>query len=109
MYLCSRKCGFEGKLSLGLFQGQIELRDLKLKPSALDEFKLPIEIKFGYLKSLKINIPLNPWTTPIKISIDGLYILTCPRKFEDYDVSVDSRVENSLKRKLVFILLVLFV
>ena len=83
-------------LSFGLLSGEIILNNLNLKLSALDELKLPLAIKYSYINKLKINIPLNPWVSNVKINIDEIYIL-CILKELNYDVYYNN--ENSIKRK----------
>lgn len=64
-------------LQVAVWSGEIHLENLSLKKDALDAFQdLPLEIKVGRIKSLRISIP---WTRlgsePVKISIDGVYAL----------------------------------
>jgi hypothetical protein len=117
-------------LSVGLLSGEVSLQDLKLKVSALDELELPIRISAGFLRSLQIKvrlccqfyccrslihchsciqIPLNPWSTPVKIVLDGLYIVATPRQVplvsaqHDTILSEIFQAELALKRKKVLL------
>ena len=46
-------------LSFGVFSGDVRLKNLKLKKEALDKFRLPVDVKEGYLGDLTLTIP---WT-----------------------------------------------
>jgi vacuolar protein sorting-associated protein 13A/C len=43
-------------LSVGLLSGQVSLRDLTLRTSALDELRLPLDVRAGFLRSLLIQV-----------------------------------------------------
>lgn len=56
------------QLNLGVWSGDIKLRNLRLKKDALDKLNLPIDVMEGYLGELTIKIawqvsPLHarPW------------------------------------------------
>lgn len=63
-------------LKVAVWTGQIRLKELKLKPSALDRFKFPLKLKYGYLKGLDINVPWNSLlSSPLHVVVDGLYLI----------------------------------
>ncbi len=43
-------------LRISVFKGDLELRNLQLKPEALHKLKLPITVKAGLLGSLKLKV-----------------------------------------------------
>lgn len=43
-------------LRISVFQGDLELRNLRLKPEALNKLNLPITVKAGLLGSLKLKV-----------------------------------------------------
>ena len=45
------------QLNVGIWSGDVRLKNLKLKKEALDKFRLPIDVKEGYLGDLTLNIP----------------------------------------------------
>ena len=56
-YLGQYVYGLDAKaLKVSVFSGDIVLTNLKLKPSALADLKLPINVKAGLLGSLKIKV-----------------------------------------------------
>ena len=66
-------------LKIGVWAGKIELFNLKLKSTALDQFHLPVQVNKGSLQKLKLKIP---WASldkkPVKVIIDGIYLEACP-------------------------------
>ena len=62
-------------LKLGIWDGKIELSDLKLKRTALDGLNLPISVSHGSLKRLEVSIP---WASleskPVIVVMDGVYL-----------------------------------
>ena len=65
-------------LSISLRKGTIELRDLRLKLSALEGLNLPVVIKAGYLKTLNVQFKITQLgSSPVKILVSLLiYSLT---------------------------------
>jgi vacuolar protein sorting-associated protein 13A/C len=67
------------QLSLGLFGGNISLRALKLRPSALEALRLPLALTAGCIGALDIHIP---WTSlfsaPSTIVVRDVCILVRP-------------------------------
>lgn len=66
-------------LKVGVWSGKIELFELKLKPSALDDLNLPIRAERGFVKSVRVRIP---WTQleskPVVVEIDGVLLQAAP-------------------------------
>jgi hypothetical protein len=54
-------------LNIGLLSGEVKLGNLVLKPSALDELRLPIDVKAGFLQSLVVKVRI--------LSFHRMYIL----------------------------------
>ncbi|KAJ3015263.1 hypothetical protein HKX48_004689 [Thoreauomyces humboldtii] len=87
------------QLSVGIWQGDVALHNLKLKKEALDKFNLPIEVVEGYLGDLTLSIPWNDLKNkPVKIFINHVYILARPKAAGDYDPVEEE--ENAQKAKL---------
>ncbi len=60
-------------LSVSLRKGTLELRSLRLKISALEELRLPILVKEGFLKSLNVQFKIMQLgTAPVKIFVISL-------------------------------------
>lgn len=66
-------------LKLGVWSGKIELNNLQLKDSALDQLNLPLKVVKGSLKKLRVKVP---WTQleskPVEVYIEGVYLLAMP-------------------------------
>ena len=45
------------QLNVGIWSGDVRLKNLKLKKEALDKFRLPVDVKEGYLGDLTLSIP----------------------------------------------------
>lgn len=90
------------KLSVGIFQGDVELTDLQLKPEALYELRLPVEVKGGYVGKIKLNIP---WTKLFSsswvVTIEDLYVLAGPVIDRPYDPIKEKLHENAVKQKIL--------
>jgi len=57
-------------LSLSIRKGQVELKDLRLKPNAFDSFNLPFTVKAGFLKSLTVNFKLTQFaSSPVRLLV----------------------------------------
>ncbi|CAI4228502.1 unnamed protein product [Auanema sp. JU1783] len=85
----------DGKqLNIGIWGGDVKLENLEIKESALDDFDLPIKLKFGYLQSLVLKIPWkNLYTEPVIATVDGLDIIAVPNKGVVYN-------EEKIKKNL---------
>lgn len=66
-------------LKLGVWSGNVELSNLQLKASALDQLSLPVRVVRGLLSNLRVEVP---WTAldskPVEVFIDGVYLLAAP-------------------------------
>lgn len=45
------------QLNIGIWSGDVKLRNLRLKKEALDKFRLPVDVVEGYLGDLTLSIP----------------------------------------------------
>eukprot|EP01063_Lacrimia_lanifica_P035959 TRINITY_DN6997_c0_g3_i1.p1 TRINITY_DN6997_c0_g3~~TRINITY_DN6997_c0_g3_i1.p1 ORF type:complete len:3924 (+),score=1494.40 TRINITY_DN6997_c0_g3_i1:108-11879(+) len=69
-------------LRIGVLGGDIELKNLKVKKSALAEMNLPMDVVRGSLSKLAIKVP---WTNlsgkAVEVEIDQLLLLAKPKSF----------------------------
>ena len=66
-------------LRVGVWSGKVELRNLKLKSTALDTLNLPIKISHGALKFLRLKVPWSHLESkPVRVVIDGVYLQCGP-------------------------------
>lgn len=95
-------------LSISVWNGDIQLKNLRIRPEALADLHLPLSVSAGILGSLRVKVPWkNLGSEPVIVEIDKLYILATPlvdavdvvsdevvAQFEDELVKMD------VKRKL---------
>lgn len=87
------------QLNVGIWNGDVKLRNLRLRKDSLDALDLPIDVKFGYLGELTLLIPWSSLKNkPVKIIIEDVYMLCAPRTPESYNV--EEQIERELKVKL---------
>ncbi|CAB3407867.1 unnamed protein product [Caenorhabditis bovis] len=69
------------QLNIGIWGGDVKLENLQVKETALDDFDLPVKLKYGYLSSLVLKIPWkNLYNEPVIATIDGLNLIVVPNK-----------------------------
>ncbi|KAG1650405.1 Vacuolar protein sorting-associated protein 13C [Nymphon striatum] len=87
-------------LNLGIFSGTVELTELKLKPEALYELNLPIEVKAGTIGKISLDIP---WTSlysePVIVNVEDVFLLAGPITDRDYDPELERLLLRAEKRK----------
>ncbi|ANZ74777.1 BA75_01327T0 [Komagataella pastoris] len=87
------------KLNIGIWSGDVKLRDLRLRKESLDELRLPIDVQFGHLGELTLQIPWsNLKSKPVKIVIDSVYVLATPNDPSKFDPEEQERREQKLKQ-----------
>ncbi|XP_045467694.1 vacuolar protein sorting-associated protein 13C-like [Harmonia axyridis] len=88
-------------LNVGIFSGLVQLTDLKLKPEALYDLNLPIEVVAGTIGKLSMQIPWTTiWDTTTIINIEDIFILANPViNGNPYDEEKDKRLKRAQKRK----------
>ncbi|KAJ3205144.1 hypothetical protein HDU82_005381, partial [Entophlyctis luteolus] len=84
------------QLSIGVWQGDVALHNLKLKREALDKFNLPVDVVEGFLGELTLSIPWNDLKTrPVRVMIKNLFLLVAPKAEPDVD---DDNLINEAER-----------
>ncbi|KAI9229411.1 MAG: hypothetical protein DHS80DRAFT_13996 [Piptocephalis tieghemiana] len=86
------------QLNIGIWSGDVVLRNLRLKREALDKFELPIDVVEGFLGTLILNIPWsNLKNQPVRVQIRDLFILAAPRAETEYDEELEKQREYRRK------------
>ncbi|KAL7675139.1 hypothetical protein ACOME3_001406 [Neoechinorhynchus agilis] len=81
-------------LRVALWSGNVELDNLKFKAAALGDIGLPITVRSGFLKKLRLRIPWkNIYGDNVKVEVEGLYLLIVPKS----DVVYDNKKEEAEK------------
>ncbi|CCF60631.1 hypothetical protein KAFR_0L00240 [Kazachstania africana CBS 2517] len=85
------------QLNVGIWNGDVKLNNLKLRKDCLDSLDLPIDVKFGILDNLVLNVPWSSLKNkPVKIIINDVYLLVVPRNLSN---TTDNK-ERELRLKL---------
>jgi vacuolar protein sorting-associated protein 13A/C len=86
------------QLNVGIWSGDVKLRDLELRREALDQLKLPINVVEGHLGSLTLKIPWsNLRGQPVQIFIEDVFVLAAPKEDAEYDEEEEERRRQAVK------------
>nr|XP_022907818.1 vacuolar protein sorting-associated protein 13-like isoform X1 [Onthophagus taurus] len=92
------------QLNLGVWGGDVVLKNLILKQSALKDLDLPIQTVYGQLGKLTIKVPWHKiYTLPTEVTVEGLYIVVEPNSQVEYNEEKEStklqrEKQNHLKK-----------
>nr|XP_043638921.1 uncharacterized protein LOC122610015 [Erigeron canadensis] len=84
-------------LKISVWQGNVELTNMQLKPEALNALKLPVKVKAGFLGSVKLKVP---WSRigqePVLVYLDRIYLLAEPEtQVEGYSEDAVQKTKKS--------------
>lgn len=86
------------QLKVGIWSGDVKLRDLELRKEALDQLKLPINVVEGHLGELTLVIPWsNLRGAPVKIFIEDVFLLASPKEEAQYNEEEEERRKQRIK------------
>ncbi|KAI1419606.1 hypothetical protein F5Y12DRAFT_231448 [Xylaria sp. FL1777] len=86
------------QLKVGIWSGDVKLRDLELRREALDQLKLPINVVEGHLGQLTLIIPWsNLRGAPVKVFIEDVFVLASPKEEAAYDAEEEDRRRQRIK------------
>jgi vacuolar protein sorting-associated protein 13A/C len=86
------------QLNVGIWSGDVKLRDLELRREALDQLHLPLNVVAGHLGSLTLSIPWsNLRGKPLKVNIEDVFLLAAPKEDADYDADEEERRAHAVK------------
>lgn len=86
------------QLNVGIWSGDVKLRNLELRREALDQLHLPINVVQGHLGLLTLTIPWsNLRGKPVHVNIEDVYLLAAPREDQDVDPEDDERRAHAVK------------
>ena len=87
-----------GQLKVGIWSGDVKLRDLELRREALDQLKLPINVVEGHLGQLTLKIPWsNLRGQPVQVEIEDVFLLAAPKEDAEYDEEEEERRRQAVK------------
>ncbi|KAF3782527.1 Vacuolar sorting-associated protein 13C [Nymphaea thermarum] len=94
-------------LKISVWQGDVELTNMQLKPEALNALKLPVRVKTGFLGSVRLKVP---WSRlgqePVQVYLDRICILVEPATqvvgcYEDGLLEAKKNLVREMERKLL--------
>lgn len=90
------------QLNLGIWSGDVKLKNLELKKDCLDALDLPINVEMGVLGQLSMNVPWSSLKNkPVKIVIEDCFMIVVPNdKFYEFTDLNERQLKLKLKRLL---------
>ncbi|KAI9189680.1 Vacuolar protein sorting-associated protein 13 [Blastocladiella emersonii ATCC 22665] len=91
------------QLNIGIWNGDVQLRNLRLRRDALDKLDLPITVVQGYVGDLVVKIPWqNLKGKPFRINVSNVFLVATPRDA----VAVDplEEIERQFRQKMELLL-----
>ena len=86
------------QLNVGIWSGDVKLRNLELRREALDQLHLPLNVVEGHLGQLTLSIPWsNLRGKPVKVNIEDVFVLAAPKVEADYDAEEEERRAQAVK------------
>ncbi|KAK6197198.1 hypothetical protein LQW54_010854 [Pestalotiopsis sp. IQ-011] len=86
------------QLKVGIWSGDVKLRNLELRKEALDQLKLPINVVEGHLGELTLVIPWsNLRGSPVQVFVEDVFVLASPKEEAAYDADEEERRKQRLK------------
>ena len=90
---------FDAKqLQVGIWSGEVKLKNLELRREALDQLHLPVNVVEGHLGQLTLNIPLsNLRGSPVKVNIEDVFLLAAPKVDAEYNEEEEKSRAQAVK------------
>ncbi|OCK84928.1 vacuolar protein sorting-associated protein 13 [Lepidopterella palustris CBS 459.81] len=86
------------QLNVGIWSGDVKLRNLELRREALDQLHLPLNVVEGHLGQLTLSIPWsNLRGKPLKVNIEDVFLLAAPKEDAEYDADEEERRAHAVK------------
>ncbi|KAK6636913.1 hypothetical protein RUM43_010577 [Polyplax serrata] len=90
------------QLNVGIFGGEVKLQELKLKPEALFELQLPIEVKYGVIGAISLTIPwTNLSSKAIVINVEDVLVVGVPIGTGEFSHDKERRLIRAMKKKIL--------
>ncbi|KAI9686492.1 MAG: hypothetical protein M1822_003503 [Bathelium mastoideum] len=90
---------FDAKqLNVGIWSGDVKLRNLELRREALDQLHLPLNVVEGHLGQLTLQIPWsNLRGKPVRVNIEDVFLLAAPKEDSEYNEEEEEKRAHALK------------
>ncbi|KAE8891575.1 hypothetical protein PF005_g5170 [Phytophthora fragariae] len=87
-------------LVVGLWSGELELRDLALKPHALAELQLPVAVASGSVARVLVRVPWNQLgSASVTVTLEGVSALVVPNTQRPGAAELLQAKKNQLERR----------
>ncbi|KAI9279983.1 hypothetical protein BY458DRAFT_470198 [Sporodiniella umbellata] len=88
------------QLKIGIWNGEVNLSNLKLRKDALDKLDLPISVSEGYIGDVTLVIPWsNLKGQPVKAIINDIYLLAEPKNDKTFSAKEEEEKLFRLKQQ----------
>ncbi|CAN7983352.1 unnamed protein product [Ixodes hexagonus] len=86
------------QLKLGIWGGDINLKDLDIKQSAIDDLDLPFRVAYGHIDKLTLKIPWQSlYNTTYSAIVEGIYLIIVPKSGVKYDAAKEKKLQQEAK------------
>ncbi|KAJ7038206.1 vacuolar protein sorting-associated protein 13 [Mycena alexandri] len=90
------------QVNYGIGQGQLTLRNLRLKKGALDKFRLPVDVLEGHLGKFTLSLHwMNLGNQPVEVMVEDVYLLVVPSPQSNDDPEEEERRAQAAKAERV--------
>eukprot|EP00808_Paulinella_micropora_P000973 g79679.t1 len=88
------------QLQMNVWSGNVDLKNLKLKSSCLDQLHLPIKVKLGYVGRLHLSLNWRKLSSePVQIELEDVYLVSELEKVHTFDEEAERL--NAIQDKLL--------
>ncbi|KAK4997866.1 Vacuolar protein sorting-associated protein 13 [Elasticomyces elasticus] len=86
------------QLNVGIWSGDVKLKNLELRKEALDQLHLPLNVIEGHLGQLTLSIPWsNLRGKPVRVNIEDVFLLAAPKGDDEYNVEEEEKRAHAVK------------
>lgn len=86
------------QLNVGIWSGDVKLRNLELRREALDQLNLPLNVVEGHVGTLTLAIPWsNLRGKPVRVDIEDVFILAAPKEETQFNAEEEERRAHAVK------------
>ncbi|CAI2385812.1 unnamed protein product [Moneuplotes crassus] len=90
-------------LSVGVWKGDINLQNVKVRSDALDEFKLPFKLIYGEVGKLQVKVPWRSLSSqPVIVVLESLYLIITPQMKKEWEIIDFNNYEDKLRKLVTF-------
>lgn len=77
------------QLSVSMFSGDVELFNLSIKPTILDNMPLPFKLRYGKVGRIFVDVPVTSLlSSPLKIEISEIFMLVEPKEVKEWNEKI---------------------